>query len=116
MLGGPRVRAYVTDAGTERWVFWEGRLRADVPMIEASIRGSVELWRVFSGDVNLAGAFDRGGGIAGGVLARIPRAPVWFSLSYALDRATQAAGAREDTVERLTFGLIVGSPGVNLVP
>src|SRR6059036_847463 len=57
MSVGPFVRAYVTDAVTERWVFWQARARADAPIVTSGLTSYVELWRAVSSQVNLvAGA------------------------------------------------------------
>lgn len=102
---GPRVRTYVAAGGTERWVRWEVRARAQAPIALPGLTGYVEGWRVISATANLPGPFDRGQGGEVGIEARLSRGPGWCArLAYGVDRV--ALASRRETVE--TVVLVVG--------
>ena len=83
--GGAEARSYVTPAGTERWVFWQGRLRAERTIVAPSVRGHVEIWRAFSTDVNTAGTVDRAQGGEVGLTLRRALGPFWVRMLYGID-------------------------------
>jgi hypothetical protein len=105
---GPRVRAHVTENGTERWVFWEGRVRGDARLFGPGVRSYVEGWTSFSGDVNLAQSFQRAGGIEGGLLVKLPVWELWAVLSYRFDRAALTGAAQVESTDQLMLALTFG--------
>jgi hypothetical protein len=108
LRAGPHARAYVTPAGTQRWLFWELRARFDAPVVTDWIRGHAELWGVVSGSVNVAESFGSARGGTAGVTARLGGTPLWARLQYGIDEARLANGTRRETVEALTLALGVG--------
>jgi len=107
MSVGPFVRAYVTDSGTERWVFWQARARVEAPIVTASLTSYVELWRALSSDVNLVAGAGRVQGGEAGVVYRPPQRPFWLRLSYRLDDAAVRARGSE-TLEAISLAIMVG--------
>jgi len=103
---GPRIRANVTDLGTERWVLWQGRIRTDTHLIGSTVRAHVEVWSILSGDVNLDDAFGQGQGLEGGLEVELFGA-FWGGLGYRFDRDVLGDGVRTDVTERLylRFGM-----------
>lgn len=105
---GPRVRSFVTDQGSEHWVFWEGGVRVRARLGSPALESYLEVWRTFAATVNLPAAVDNGRGFEAGLLATIPGTPLGGRLAYRLDHATLASGARVETVEMLVLALGVG--------
>jgi hypothetical protein len=106
---GPQLRAYAAPGGTERWVLWEYRARADTPIISPalSLRAHVELWVALASSVNVdPGASGARGGEAG-MVWRLPHSPFWLRLSYSVDQETMKNNARTEALEAvvLTIGL-----------
>ena len=103
---GPRIRANVTELGTERWVLWEGRIRADVRLIGTTVRGHAEAWSILSGEVNLTDPFNRGQGVEGGLEFKL-FGDFWGGLGYRFDHEVLAGDVREDITEKvyLRFGV-----------
>jgi len=101
IAAGPQARAYVLSAGgaTQRWVFWEGRVRAGAPFVGSAVLGYVELWRAFGADVNVPEAFDHAQGGEAGMVVRLARAPVEARLAYRIDHAVLGGGSRLETVD-----------------
>ena len=107
MSVGPHVRSYGTAAGTERWVRWEARARAQAPIALPGLTGYIEGWRVISVSANVPGAFDRGQGGEAGIAARLPRGPGWWArLAYGVDRV--ALTGRRETLETVVLAIGVG--------
>jgi len=101
---GPHARTYVAPSGTQRWLMWELRGRAEGDLVPGTpLRGYVELWDVASADVNVTETLDSGRGGEGGMLFRV-RPPVWLRLSYGIEHLRLGSGARLETVDRLFFG------------
>ena len=103
---GPHARAYISSGGTQRWLFWTGRVRGERTLIAPAVSGFVEGWLAFSGDVNVSEAFDNARGAVVGLSVRLPGAPFYGKLSYGIERARMGGGARLETVEGLS--VIVG--------
>ena len=103
---GPRIRANVTELGTERWVLWQGRIRTDTRLIGSTVRAHVEVWSILSGDVNLNDVFGQGQGLEGGLEVKLFGA-FWGGLGYRFDRDVLGDGVRTDVTERLylRFGM-----------
>jgi hypothetical protein len=99
--GGPEARAYVLNkgGGTQRWVFWEGKVRAETPFVGSAVLGYVELWRAFGANVNVPEAFDHAQGGEAGMVMRLARAPVEARLAYRIDQAVLGGGTRRETVD-----------------
>jgi hypothetical protein len=99
-----RGRAYVTPAGTERWLTWLLGVRVEAPLIGTTARGDVELWRALALSANV-GSSEGGSGRGGeaGITVELPRRPVWLRLAYAIDRSAFAGAARRETLEAFTL-------------
>lgn len=117
---GPHAWTYVSDAGTQRWFLWEGRARAQGQVLPV-VQSYIEVWKVFSANVNVPQAFQTGMGGEGGLSLRIrdvplipQRLPVRIRLAYGIERVrmsgTQAQGSRAEVLDRLTLGLAVEAP------
>lgn len=107
---GVEARSYVTPAGTERWVFWQARLRAERTIVEPSVRGHVEVWRALSTEVNTSGTVDRAqGGEVGLTLLRV-LGPLWVRMAYGIDDARLVGSERRQTLEALAFSVGYGGP------
>lgn len=108
---GPYARAYNTDAGIQRWLFWQLRGRYEEDILPATVRGYAELWIGLTGSANVAEGFNGSRGGAVGLLWRILElrgSPVTLRLSYAIDEARLGDGARRETVERTNIALGIG--------
>ena len=109
MSVGPLVRAYVTDAVTERWVFWQARARVDAPIVTSGLASYVELWRAVSSQVNLVAGAGRVQGGEAGVAYRPPQRPFSLRLAYRVDDATvRGGGDGSQMLEAITASLVVG--------
>jgi hypothetical protein len=101
---GPHARAFITNTGTQRWLFWSFRLRGERNLIAPSIAGYVELWRTLSARVNVSEAFDKANGGEVGMKVRFTHSRFWSRVGYQIERAW--LGARRETVEGLN--VVVG--------
>src|SRR5205809_493933 len=109
MSVGPFVRAYVTDAVTERWVFWQARARADAPIVTSGLTSYVELWRAVSSQVNLVAGAGRVQGGEAGVTYRPPKRPFSLRLAYRVDDATvRGGGDGSQMLEAISVSVMVG--------
>jgi hypothetical protein len=103
---GPRVRAYVTPAGTERWVFWEGHVEAAARVIRGAGWAYLRVGRALGSD--LPGLeLDRGQGAQGGLDLRLGRSPLWVRLSYWIHHTAVTGGQRLETVQGLGVGAML---------
>lgn len=101
---GPRVRAYVTPAGTERWTFWEARIQAGARVIPPLGWAYLQVGRVFSGD--LPGVtLDHGRGAEAGLEMRLARTPVVGRLGYWIHRVSVGGAQRVETLQGLSVAL-----------
>jgi hypothetical protein len=101
LMVGPHLRAYSAPGGTERWVLWEYRARAETPIISPTLplRLHAGLWTAIRSSVNAdPGASGARGGEVG-MVWRVPRSPVWLHLSYSVDQAKMRNGARTEALE-----------------
>ena len=108
---GPYARAYTSDRGTQRWLFWQLRARYEANIITPDVRGYAEGWSGFAGTVNAAEAYDGSRGGAAGLHWRISRlkgAPVTLTIGYLIDEARAGGGTRRETVERTWLAIGVG--------
>jgi hypothetical protein len=107
---GPRLRAYVTPAGTERWVFWEGRVQAAARVIRPAGWAYLRVGRVLTAD--LPGlVLDEGVGAEGALELQLPGTPVWGRLGYWMHRASIIGGQRVETMQGVSAGVMVGAGG-----
>lgn len=106
--GGVQARTYVTPAGTERWVFWQVRVRAEQMILEPAVRVHGELWRAISTEVNAPQPLDRGQGGEVGLTVRLPRWPLSARLTYGIDDAKLGGGVRRETVDQLSLTIGFG--------
>lgn len=105
---GPHARAYLTNSGTQRWFFWEARLRGERPIVGTTVRGYAEIWHALTGSVNVVEAFDGAQGGEAGMVVTPPRSPAWGRLAYGIERAKLGRGWRLETVEGLTLTVGLG--------
>ncbi len=109
MSVGPFVRAYVTNAVTERWVFWQARARVDAPIVTSGLTSYVELWRAVSSQVNLVAGAGRVQGGEAGVTYRPPQRPFSLRLAYRVDdAAVRGGGDGSQMLEAVTASLVLG--------
>jgi hypothetical protein len=99
-----RARAYVTPAGTERWVTWLLGVRVAAPLIGTTVRGDIGLWRALALSANVGSTEGRSGrGGEAGVTWQHPSRPVWLRLAYGIDRSAVSGAGRRETVEEFTL-------------
>ena len=99
-----RARAYVTPAGTERWVTALLGLRVEAPLIGTTVRGDVGLWRALALSASVGSSAGRSGrGGDAGITLQVPSRPLWLRLAYAIDRSSVAGVARSETLEEFTL-------------
>lgn len=103
---GPHARAYITNTGTQRWLFWTLRVRGEGTLIGQNISGYAEAWRSMSARVNVSEPLDRATGGEVGMTVKFAPSRFWARLSYGIERAWLGNGTRKETVESL--GVIVG--------
>jgi len=106
--GGAEARSYVTAAGTEHFLFWQARLRAERTIVNPSVRGHIELWRALSTEVNTSVTVDRAQGGEVGVMLLRALGPLWAQMTYGIDDVRLNASARRQTLEALAFRLGYG--------
>lgn len=107
-LAGAHARAFVAPNGTERWLLWEARLRAEGPLVGATVQTHVELWAALGGTVNVGSGAPSARGGEVGLTLHLPRSPVWARLTYGIDQARQAGGGNTRTVEDLGVTIGIG--------
>ena len=101
---GPHVRAYVTPAGTERWVLWEGQARAAVQVIRPGGWVYLRVGRVLAADIP-GMAFDHGQGADAGLELRLGGTPLWGHVGYWVHRASASGALRVETVQGMSLGV-----------
>jgi len=106
--GGAQARSYVTAAGTEHWLFWQARLRAERTIVDPSVRGHIEIWRALSTEVNTSVTVDRAQGGEVGVTLLHALGPLWARLAYGMDDVRLVGSARRQTLEALAFTIGYG--------
>lgn len=106
---GPHARAYITNTGTQRWLFWSVRLRGERALIAPAIAGYIELWHSLGANVNVSETFDRATGGDVGMTVRLPRSKFWGRIGYDIERAWLSGSARKETVEGVSLVLGFGS-------
>lgn len=108
--GGPHARAYVQGGGTERWLLWEVRARAQAGLLDRRIVGYAEVWVVAGAEVDVVETFDGGKGMEGGLQFAFGRLPFSARLRYRVERLDLGDGARRETVEQLGLSVGIGRP------
>jgi hypothetical protein len=112
---GPHAWTYVSNAGTQRWFLLEGRARVQGEVFP-EIQSYLELWRVFSANVNVPQPFQTGMGGEGGISLRIrdvplipERYPVRIRLGYGIERVRMEGGnpvtVRKEIIDRLSLSI-----------
>ncbi len=110
LRGGPHARGYVQGGVTERWLLWEARARVDAFVAAPTIRGYLEVGGALSGStLNATGRFGNSRRGEAGVIVRVARAPVWFSLAYGVERTRLASGIGLDALERVSASIGLGA-------
>lgn len=104
---GPRFRALISDAGTERWTRIEVRASAGGDLVPGRLRAEAEFWRTLGAEVNVTGGADAASGAQVGLGLAIPNSPVGLRFFYALDRAILATG-RDELLEGVGLGITLG--------
>jgi hypothetical protein len=102
---GPHGRAFTTEAGTERWLFWEIRARAEAGLLAPRLATYLELWGALLGDVNFGRSFGSGRGAEAGLSYRPFDFPLWGRIAYRFDRGSVGGGARFDSVQEIVIGV-----------
>jgi len=110
---GPHIRSFIIDGVTERWSFWEARVRGTgqvyAPESQVlAIDSYVELWMALAGSVNLAGGFGSGRGLEGGVVVRVAGSPIAGRIGYRVDQGNVSGGGRRDVVQELILAVGFG--------
>jgi len=109
VLGGPHAVAFIGPGGTERWMFYEVRGRAESIVVNPAVSTHVELWAGLGGSVNVGTGSPSARGGEAGLTVRFPRSPLWGRLVYGMSRASQSGAANVRTVEDLRVSIGVGS-------
>jgi hypothetical protein len=107
LKAGPHARAYVTASGTQRWLFWELRARAEGMFIGSTVRGYAELWRAASAEVSVPESFDYAQGGEAGMIVRLARLPLEARIAYRIEHAALGGGSRLETVEGVVAGVVL---------
>jgi hypothetical protein len=106
---GPHARGYVAGGITERWLLWEARVTADAYIIYPVVRGFLEAGGTLHGSiVNGAGPFGNSRLGEAGMVFKVPRAPLWFRVSYGVERTRFASTNGLDAMETLNFAVGIG--------
>ena len=93
--GGPRLRAFITPAGTSHWSRLEARTRIEGEIIPGLVKARFEGWYALAVEANVQGGGTGAQGAEVGLALHIPRSPLALRLSYAADRASFASGSAE---------------------
>lgn len=112
---GPHAWTYVSNAGTQRWFLMEGRARIQGEVLP-EVQSYLELWRVFSANVNVPQPFQTGMGGEGGISLRLRHVPVIpeqfpvrIRMGYGIERVKMEGGnpstIRTEIVDRLSFSI-----------
>jgi hypothetical protein len=108
LKGGPHLRAYAAPGGTERWVLWEGRAHADMPILDGAWLAYGELWLAVASSVNVSPGADGARGAEAGLTIQLPRSPLWARLAYTVDQAKFKNGARTESVQSVVLAVGFG--------
>jgi hypothetical protein len=108
LMVGPQARAYVTGAGTQRWLFWVLRARYEASVLAPLIKGYAEAWAAVSGSVSVSEAYDSDRGGAAGLVVRPGDGRFSVRLAYAVEETRLGSGARRETIEGVSIALGYG--------
>jgi hypothetical protein len=115
LRGGPHAWTYISNAGRQRWLLMEGRARVQGEVLP-DVQSYLELWNVFSANVNVPQGFESGRGGEGGISLRIrdvpvipERFPVRIRAAYGIERVRMQGGARSEVVDRLSLSIGIES-------
>lgn len=95
VAGGPRLRAFVTPAGTSRWSRIEARARVEGEVIDGLAFAHFEGWYALAAEANVQGGGTGAQGGEAGLSIRLRNTPVAVQLTYIADRATFSNGGSE---------------------
>jgi len=114
LRAGPHAWTYISNAGTQRWLLWEGRARAQGEVVP-DVHSYIELWKVFSANVNVPQDFQSGMGGEGGLILLVRDAPLIperfrmrLRLGYGVERVRMGGGIRTEVMDRLSLSLGIG--------
>lgn len=105
LKAGPHVWTYTSNAGSQRWALFEGRLHAEGGLIGKTVATYFELWTALSGSVNAVQEFGSGVGGQGGLIYHDRRLPLWGRLGYSVEQARLSGDAWKETVQRVILGV-----------
>jgi hypothetical protein len=101
---GPHLRAHVTPAGTERWVFWEGMVQAAARVIRPGGWVYLRVGRVLTADMPGL-TLDHGQGADAGLELRLGSSPLWAHVGYWVNQTSASGGVRVETVQGVSLGM-----------
>ena len=114
LRAGPHAWTYISTAGAQRWFLWEGRARAQGEVLP-DVQSYLDLWRVFSANVNVPQDFQSGMGGEGGLILLVrdaplipERFPMRIRLGYGIERVRMGGGIRTEVMDRLSLSLGIG--------
>ena len=111
---GRHIRSFIRSDGTQRWLFWEARVRTKARLGTPRLVSSLELSHVLSGNVNAAEPFDGGKGMEAELRWTIfPRRSLWMGFGYRIDRSHLGGGSRTEVVEHIQVTLGYGHERTN---
>jgi hypothetical protein len=105
---GPHIRSLIVQEGTERWLFWEGRLQTKARLATPRLTSVFELRQVLSANVDAADPFDGGQGLEGALRWEISSLPIWLGLGYRIDRSSLGDGSRTEVMEHVLISVGFG--------
>ena len=105
---GPHLRTLVSPQQSERWTFWDVRVRGMATIASGILQSYVELGGAVAGSVNTGEKFGRGSGVEAVLIITPPKGRVWGRLGYRMDRGSVDDGTRLETVQGLVLSLGVG--------
>jgi hypothetical protein len=105
---GPHIRSFIQNNATERWVFWETRIRTETELGTRQLTSSLEFWQILSGSANTTESFDGGQGIEGSLRWEFSSRPLWLNLGYRIDRSNLGGGSRTEVLEHIVLGVGYG--------
>lgn len=106
---GPRLRAFISPAGTASWTRIEANVRLDRELVPRLARAEFELSYAVSTDVNVQGGGNGAAAANLGLIVAQPTWPVALRVAYSADRATYASGSTE-FLDGLEVGLRIRRP------
>jgi hypothetical protein len=103
LKAGPHARAYRSDSGTRRWVFWEARVRGTAPIVPSRLDAYAELWAAMAGSTSLSTGFQGARGGEVGAVLDLPGMPLGLGVAYRIDRGRGDNPSRVDTAEQVVL-------------